>query len=333
MRCLVAILLSLTFVSVGSAAAPPASPRKERSIREALDLRYHPGKGRQTLDVFSPVGRPGERFPVVVFVHGGTWMYGDKNFFGLYRGVGRFLAKHGVVAVMVNYRLSPGVKHPEHARDVARAFAWTCRKIDSYGGDPTRIILAGHSAGAHLASLVATDETYLKDPELKLSARDRAGLRGVASVCGVYRIPGPDEFRKMSSRIVTILVERNAPSGMAGLLTPVLLRAGEALNPFALVFGTDREVQTKASPLSHVRKGLPPFLLLNAEREVPGLAAMAEDFAAALRKAGDSVQTRTIEGSTHRSILFGMHQDRSEAGQALLDFVFRHTARGGSRES
>jgi acetyl esterase/lipase len=253
-------------------------------------------------------------------------MAGDKNFFGMYRGVGRCLAKNGFVAVLINYRLSPAVRHPEHARDVARAFAWTCRNIDRYGGDPRRIVLAGHSAGAHLIALVATDESFLKDPALKLSDRDRAGLRGVVGVSGVYRIPAPPEFRKMATRIVQNLVDRAAPEGLAVYLAPVLLKASEKLNPFVMVFGTDLDVRKKASPLSHVHKGLPPFLLLNAERDVPGLPAMTEDFAAALRKAGDQVEAKEIDHCTHRTIVLQLHEGDSEAGKVMLDFIRRTTA-------
>jgi acetyl esterase/lipase len=317
------ILFLLSAVAAVPAAAPPAV---RPAIRQALDVHYYPGNGRQTLDVFAPALSDKRPLPVVVFVHGGTWIAGDKNHFGLNRGVGRFLARHGVVAVLINYRLSPGVKHPEHARDVARAYAWTCRNVARYGGDPTRIVLAGHSAGAHLACLVATDKTYLDDPELKLTDRDRDALRGVVGVSGVYRIPPPEEFRKMSAAIVDHLVSRAAPKKLAGVLTPVLLRAGESLNPFALVFGSDSEVQKQASPLYHVRKGLPPFLLLYADREVPGLAMMAEDFAAALRKAGDPVVLKEIPGCTHRSIVVQMHDNREEAGKLFLDFISRYTS-------
>jgi acetyl esterase/lipase len=313
------LLLVLFAVTSVQAAAPPV----RSAIRETLDVRYYPGDGgRHTLDVFAPLDAS-KRYPVVLFVHGGTWVMGDKNFFGLNRGVGRCLAKNGIVAVLINYRLSPAVKHPEHARDVARAFAWTCRNIAKYSGDPERIILAGHSAGAHLACLIAMDRGYLHDPALGLTDRDRAGLCGVASVSGVYRIPAPEELRKMMSRIVEILVERSAPEGLTGILTPILKRAGESFNPFAVVFGKDREVQTKASPLTHVRKGLPPFLVLCAESEIPGLEPMAEDFVAALRKAGDSVTMKVVPGCTHRTILKQLHRADHEAGKLLLEFVQR----------
>src|SRR5438270_867168 len=81
---------------------------------------------------------------------------------------------------------------------VGRADAWTRRHVRDYGGDPDRIILCGHSAGGHLVALLATDETYLKDPALKLTDADRAAIRGVIGVCGVYRVPGPQEFKAMT---------------------------------------------------------------------------------------------------------------------------------------
>jgi acetyl esterase/lipase len=330
MRRIVALLI-LTFCvhTVPGAAPPSGAPR----IRESFDVRYYPGNGRQTLDVFAPAETGKGPLPVVLFVHGGTWVAGDKNHFGLNRGVGRFLARHGIVAVLVNYRLSPRVKHPEHARDVARAFAWTCRNVARYGGDPGRVVLVGHSAGGHLACLVATDKTYLADPELKLTDRERAGLRGVVGVSGVYRIPPPEEFRKMSAAIVEHLVARTAPSQLAGMLTPVLMRASESLNPFALVFGSDPSVQKQASPLNHVHEGLPPFLLLYAEREIPGLAMMAQEFAAALRKANDTVLLKEVPECTHRSIVIQMHDSRDEAGKLLLDFVSRCTTPGAGHSA
>src|SRR4051812_16796841 len=84
-------------------AEPPKGP--PFGVEEKFDVRYHDDNPRQVLDVFWPKGAEGR--PVVLFVHGGGWMFGDKNLFGLYRGVGRFLASKGYVAVLTNYRLSP----------------------------------------------------------------------------------------------------------------------------------------------------------------------------------------------------------------------------------
>src|SRR5687768_6860795 len=103
-RVLVVLGLLLT-----PALADAAGPVLTYDVKQSLDLAYVPGGGkRQKLDVFSPKGGSADdRYPVVLFVHGGTWLYGDKDFSGVYRNAGKNLAKNGVVAVMINYRLSP----------------------------------------------------------------------------------------------------------------------------------------------------------------------------------------------------------------------------------
>jgi acetyl esterase/lipase len=302
--------------------AADASAGEAAAVRATLDVRYHPGRDRQTLDVFAPQGA--KEAPVVLFAHGGTWMGGDKDLFGLYRGVGRFLARHGVVAVLVNYRLSPAVRHPEHVKDLARAFAWTRRHAREFGGDSDCIFLSGHSAGGHLAALLATDETYLKDPLLGLKDADRAALRGVMAVSGVYHIPSPDEFAGLADGVLQgLLMQTGLGENLAPSATALLLQAGRRINPFRLVFGDDRKVCRLASPLAHVRPGLPPLLLLYAEAELPLLADMARDFARSLRGQGNAVELHEVPGRSHANIVF--HLDEGDAaGRALLDFVARH---------
>jgi acetyl esterase/lipase len=324
-RILVAGVLGLVVVSAvqgtASAAAPfrgtEESGSRSHPIVETFDVHYHDASSRQVLDIFAPADL--RRTPVVVFVHGGTWMAGDKNFFGLYRGVGRFLARNGVTAVLVNYRLSPQVRHPEHARDVARALAWTFENIDRYGGDPDQVILCGHSAGGHLATLVALDDHFLSDPALKLDPARRKKLKAIIGVSGVYRIPSPEEFDMMLPHIVKCFAN-------SSWMESVLLRVGHVANPFSMVFGSDPSILTQASPIQHIHKGLPPFLLLHATAEAPGLAQQAVDFAVELRKAGTNVRLQEIPDSNHRSILFKVNEADDPAGKALLGFIREVTA-------
>jgi acetyl esterase/lipase len=299
------------------------------SIKESLDLAYADGGKRNRLDVFAPKVEGKERFPVVLFAHGGTWMFGDKNFFGIYRKAGKNLAKNGVVAVMTNYRLSPLVRHPEHVKDVARAYAWVVKNIDRYGGDPDRVILAGHSAGGHIASLLAADERYLKDPKLKLTDAQRKGVRGVVSLSGVYRVPSEDEFRDMMAPILRFLVGDPGKSGFAWAITPMLRKVGHGFNPFPWIFGGDRRMCDDASPLCHVRKGLPPFLLLTAEYEVPRLRGMAEEFESALKKVGADVTYKDLDGCTHQTIINCLHSDDNDISREVLAFIQKH---GGKAE-
>jgi acetyl esterase/lipase len=139
-------------------------------------------KVKHKLDLYLPQGK--KNFPVVMFVHGGAWILGDKKFFGVHEAVGEMFAKHGIGGVVINYRLSPQVKHPEHIKDVARAFAWVRKNIKKYGGRPDQIFLCGHSAGGHLAALLATDDRYLKGEGLTLN-----NIKGVMAISGVYTIP------------------------------------------------------------------------------------------------------------------------------------------------
>jgi acetyl esterase/lipase len=303
------------------------APAKSYSIKQSLDLAYANGGTRNKLDVFAPKGDKGERFPVVLLVHGGTWMYGDKDFYGLYRKAGKNLATQGVVAVVINYRLSPLVRHPEHCRDVARAFAWVQKNIDQHGGDPDRVILAGHSAGAHLAALVATDAGYLKDAKLKLTERQRKGLKGVVCLSGMYRLPRDDEFKLMLAPIIRNLIGESRDSPVARTLTPMLFVVGEKLNPFPWIFGDDPDVCKQASPLNQVRKGLPPFLLLTAGREVPRLRAMAEEFESALKKCGTDVTYKDLDDWTHQSLMTCLHASDNEVSKLVLDFVAKHAGK------
>jgi len=181
----------LPAVHAGEALDKPAAPatpsdNKRYEVEIKRDLTYFDGaeadQNKHKLDLYLPKGK--SDFPVVMFVHGGSWTFGDRVFFGIYEGVGKMFARHGVGAVVISYRLSPGVRHPEHIKDVARAFAWTHKHITEYGGRTDDLFLCGHSAGGHLVSLLATDESYLKAEGLSLK-----DVRAVMPISGVYGIP------------------------------------------------------------------------------------------------------------------------------------------------
>ena len=121
------------------------------------------GEGpRQRYDVYhalDSLGRPlTTPAPVVIFVHGGSWESGDKRG---YAWVGEALAQLGFVAVLPNYGLMPGTRFPDFVEDVARAVTHARARVAEWGGDTARVVLMGHSAGAHLAALVAYDARYL----------------------------------------------------------------------------------------------------------------------------------------------------------------------------
>lgn len=159
----------------------------EYEVEREADLEYVSGPDadvRHKLDLYVPVGA--KNYPVMIYIHGGSWKSGSKT---LYIGLGRTFARHGIGVAILNYRLSPRVKHPAHMEDVAKAFAWVKANIAKHGGDADNITLMGHSAGAHLAALLALDASYLKAEKL-----DPSAIRGVIAVSGVYQIEPSGEL-------------------------------------------------------------------------------------------------------------------------------------------
>jgi acetyl esterase/lipase len=331
-RALSAAALALLLVVVGCRVTdwalwglPEPLPADAIEVEAIRGVAYYDGPGaddcRHRLDLFLPRGRTD--FPVVVLVHGGAWVAGDNRCCGLYSSVGEFLASRGIGAVLPNYRLSPEVRHPEHARDVARAVAWTRDHIASHGGNPDQLFLAGHSAGGHLAALLATDASYLEARGVKLK-----DIRGVMAVSGVYHLP-PGELQatvggdtSQALRLDEMAPLRGGGRVWPGLGWPPGIPIG--LNVFDLPFGHDPRVRATASPLFHVRAGLPPFLLCYADNDLPTLGDMAEEFGQALRSAGVEVSVRRVAERNHHSIIFRAIEPTDPVGGALVDFVRRH---------
>ena len=143
-----------------------------------LNLAYGPD-ARQKLDIYVPDGLKTSA-PVVLFFYGGSWESGSKN---EYLAFGQAMASKGVIAVVADYRIYPQVKFPAFVQDGARAFRFVYDRIADYGGNPRHVFLAGHSAGAYIAVMLASDLSYLKTE----------GLNG-SDVAGAIGIAGPYDF-------------------------------------------------------------------------------------------------------------------------------------------
>jgi acetyl esterase/lipase len=221
-----------------------------------------------SLDVY-PM-RAGCDAPVLVWVHGGGWQTGDKA--NQVRDKARLAAEHGWVLVSVNYRLtdpaSPTpVVYPTHNEDVAAAIAWVHDHVADDGGDPSRIAILGHSAGAQIVASIATDERYLEAHGLGLS-----DLR----CAGALDTEGFD-------------VASRATRGLGAAL-------------YRAAFGDDPATWSDASPLLHVAsgKGIPSFLVV--ERGTATRRAAQQRFADALRAAGVAVTVLDAGTLTHGQV-------------------------------
>jgi acetyl esterase/lipase len=290
--------------------AADETPSKTWEVETIRDVAYYDGadadKIKHKLDLYLP--RDCKDFPVLMFIHGGGWVMGDKNYFGLHSSFGRLMASHGVGTVMINYRLSPAVKHPEHIKDVARAFAWTHKNIGKYGGRADQIFVSGHSAGAHLAALLATDETYLKAHGLSL--RD---IKGAIPMSGVYVI------RDLPLNLGFNLQAPGRP--------PLMLAGNLALrvNPARIAFGDDPKVLKDASPLTHVNPNCPPFLIAYGDCDLPTCDVMSEQLCKALKEQKCEAQTLVLKDRNHVTVIFKASREGDPLAQAILDFIKAHT--------
>lgn len=275
---------------------------------------------RSRVDIFRPKGQA--NCPVAIVVHGGAWIMGDNRCCGLYSSVGEFLASRGIVAVLPNYRLSPRVKHPQHAQDLARAVAWTQAHIAEYGGCPEQLFLVGHSAGGHLAALLATDEKYLRAEGL-----DTADIRGVVAVSGVYRIPeGELDLTWSGDSDKAFRLDEVLPVRGGGRRRLHLPGIPMKVNVFGPIFGNEPQARADASPINHVRPGLPPFLLFNADNDLPMLPDMTREFCRVLQDNGCEARQLLVADRNHNSLMFRAVAISDPVAQNTVNFIWQHAA-------
>jgi acetyl esterase/lipase len=313
------------------AVEQPADACEVETIR---GISYYDGPQadlvRHRLDVFLPKGK--KDFPVVVLVHGGAWMLGDNRCCGLYSSVGEYLASQGIGAVLPNYRLSPSVKHPEHIKDLARAFAWTKNHIGDFGGRPDQLFLLGHSAGGHLVALLTTDEKYLKAQGCR-----SADIQGVICLSGVFRIPaGKADVFLGGTTPLALRLDEMTPLRRASA-TAQMNPADRSGIPFSLnvygpAFGDDPKVRQAASPVHHVRPGLPPFLLLIAEKDLPILPEMAQEMHQTLLAHGCKSCLLQFNNRNHNSLMFKAIERGDPVARAIVDFVRRPISAENGRD-
>ena len=197
------------------------------ALERAVDIAYLPGTNeRQRLDVYRPAKArdDAQPQPVVVFFYGGAWQEGSRSD---YLFVADALTQRGYVVVVPDYRVYPQVKYPDFVNDGAAAVAWTRANISRYGGDPSRLFLMGHSAGAHIAALLALDPTYLDAQGLPRSTVK--GLIGLAGAYDFLPLTEPNVITLFASEPKLALTQpiHYAP-GLSRASLPVLLLHGAA---------------------------------------------------------------------------------------------------------
>jgi acetyl esterase/lipase len=257
------------------------------------DIPYvEQGHKRQVLDVYSP--QDAKQARVVFWIHGGGWQSGDKSDVQLKP---KAFTDKGFVFVSTNYRLLPDVDMGTIIRDVAKSLHWVHDNIAKYGGDPERVIVGGHSAGAQLAALVCIDDRYLKAEGLSL-----AMIKGCMPVDGdTYDVPAIIETAETRWRVY------GQPRAKFGHREK---------------FGNDPEKHRDFSAVTHVAKdkGIPPFLILHVA-EHPDTTAQAQRLASVLKEAGVPVTLYGGKETTHNKINADIGVPDDPGTTAVFEFV------------
>ncbi len=239
---------------------------------------------KQILDLYQPT--PRDPAPVVIFVHGGAYVRGDKDAYGeMYGNVATWFAREGMLGINATYRLAPQAKWPSGAEDVRGMVKWAQGNAAKFGGDGRRIYLIGHSAGStHVAS-------YIFDKSLQPA--EGPGVAGAVLISGRYRL----EY------------DPNDPNG----------------RNMQAYFGEDASTYAARSPITHIRDGarVPVFTVVT-EYDNPGLDVVgAELFAALCARDGACPRFRRLEKHNHLSEVFAFNTADEQLGREILEFMRR----------
>jgi len=258
---------------------------------------------RYLLDLYLPAEHQwGDARSIVMFIHGGGWRIGSKDdLYGLYGRIGRIFARRGIAFAAINYRLTPRVQHPGHICDVARAFGFLRARASKFDYSLESMFLMGHSAGSHLASLLALNPRFLRSHGLDCGTE----VRGVISMSGLYDLRGIDRF---------LPVELEESAAASHVARHSLAKAGLAFPPDSLA---------DASPILHVSAMAPPFLLI-CEDLGDFMIEETRRFATAIGKARVEHSVIMMPESNHISMLIDLARRGNPTLGQIVGFVCDH---------
>jgi len=284
LRVAVVLMLTATGPVLGQGTKPGDAGVALPAVEK--DVPYADGGDERKLDLYLPE-KAG--FATVVFTYGGGWHSGSRKSF---TPVGEKFRSLGFGCALLSHRLSPKDKFPAQIEDIAAAFAWVKRHIAEKGGDPKRVYVMGHSSGAHLSLLLATDPKYL--------ARHRLTPRAIAGVIG------------LSSPVD--LEPRKDGKGFGDALL-----AGHGADAFS----RDVEAMRGASPIRHISEGLPPVLLIVGERDFPMLKGDAAAFVDKAKALKLSAAYLVAEGCDHMGVIRSFVDEHSKVCDDIILFINR----------
>ena len=295
---LIPALLSLALFAPARAQSDSRSSVKPNSqtstqLTVTLDIPYTDvANPRQKLDIYAPTGAT--NLPVVFWIHGGGWEAGGKSSGQLKPPP---FTGRGFLFVSTGYRLLPHVEIADIFRDIAKSLRWVHQNIAAHGGDPNRILIMGHSAGAQLAALIAIDHRYLQAEGLSPDI-----IKACVPVDGdTYDVPAIIEVAETRARAHGQPLPRNGHRQK---------------------FGNDPAKHLDYSAVTHIAPGkpIPPFLILHLA-EHPDVTAQAQRLEAALKSTAIPVQRFPARETTHNKINENLGLPNDPATKTLFSFL------------
>jgi len=263
------------------------SPSFSFGVKHAKNVSYSaPGNGSANmLDIFYKKSRTPKN--VVVFIHGGSWDSGKKE---MYWWLGRNFANKNVVCVVINYSLSPS-KYEQMGTDCAAALKWVKQNISSYGGNPDRIFVMGHSAGGHLAELINLDPRFFREQNIANP------IRGV-----ILDDPfGLDMYEYMTT------AEKD-----------------HYYNSFIKTFSTDGEVWKKGSPLTYISNATNAHLIFMGERTYPSILLQSNRLYEWLKAANLPAELYEVKKKKHIPMVSQLVFGWNHLYRIMVDFMKSH---------
>ena len=247
------------------------------------------------VDLYLPKGGSATR-PLLVYIHGGAWISGDKRDYAM---LGQRFAAMGIAFAAVNYRLStvPGIVHPTHSLDTAKAIAWLVKA--GKGFDPKKVFVSGHSAGAHIAATLATSRSFWPSAGVPTGWRP-AGYIGFE---GIYDIP-------------TLAIRW--PTYPQWFLTKA--------------FG-DAKSWAQASPARLKNADHRPWLVIHSHKDELVDTGQSTEFAKAMRKQGVPAEYVEVPFKSHFGVVTGLGIKGDPATEAVLRFIAKSQAESGRRKA
>lgn len=272
-------LIIMVFAFLGQIFTGSAQTRVQKNINYAGNNDV-----KNTLNVYHKKGEVKNQ-DVIVFIHGGSWSSGKKE---TYWWLGRNLAKKNIVAVMINYPLAPNATYKEMALASAKAIKWVQDSIATFGGNPNRIFVMGHSAGAHLGELINADPQYFK-------------------AVGIY------------NPIKGVILNDAFGLDMDEYLTKAT--QDDSYANFIRTFSAEQKEWQAGSPLSYVKNISNPHLIFYGSKTYPAIQIQSERIDKLLKEQKTPSILQVIKGKSHVPMITQMIWGSNELYQSIINFL------------